>query len=113
MSRRQPMQLVTGTRSYETSKAIIRISGLQRRAIRCQLSVSIGPPALAYPLYTIKVLEELPGKGIKNVAVVCPAFVVDNLETLEEMGMQGHETFMEAGGETFTLFRALTTALFG
>ena len=45
----------------------------------------------------------MPSQGIKHVAVACPAFVVDNLETLEEMGMQGEETFLEAGGESFTL----------
>lgn len=53
--------------------------------------------------YTDQVLEAMPGQGIKHVAVACPAFVVDNLETLEEMGMQGEETFLAAGGETFTL----------
>jgi ferrochelatase len=53
--------------------------------------------------YTDQVLEQMPSQGIKHVAVACPAFVVDNLETLEEMGMQGEETFLEAGGESFTL----------
>lgn len=53
--------------------------------------------------YTDQVLEAMPSKGIKHVAVACPAFVVDNLETLEEMGMQGEETFLAAGGESFTL----------
>ena len=53
--------------------------------------------------YTDQVLEQMPSQGIKHVAVACPAFVVDNLETLEEIGMQGEETFLEAGGESFTL----------
>jgi ferrochelatase len=53
--------------------------------------------------YTDQVLEAMPSQGIKHVAVACPAFVVDNLETLEEMGMQGEETFLAAGGESFTL----------
>ncbi len=53
--------------------------------------------------YTDNVLEQMPSRGIKHVAVACPAFVVDNLETLEEMGMQGEETFLAAGGESFTL----------
>ena len=53
--------------------------------------------------YTDQVLEQMPSRGIKHVAVACPAFVVDNLETLEEMGMQGEETFLQAGGESFTL----------
>ena len=53
--------------------------------------------------YTDHVLEQMPQQGIKHVVVACPAFVVDNLETLEEMGMQGEETFLAAGGESFTL----------
>ncbi len=53
--------------------------------------------------YTDQVLEQMPSQGIQHVAVACPAFVVDNLETLEEMGMQGEETFLQAGGESFTL----------
>ena len=53
--------------------------------------------------YTDQVLEQMPSRGIKHIAVACPAFVVDNLETLEEMGMQGEETFLQAGGESFTL----------
>ena len=35
--------------------------------------------------------------------VACPAFVADNLETLEEIGIAGRETFLAAGGSTFTL----------
>ncbi len=57
--------------------------------------------------YTDQVLAELPGRGVKNLAVVCPAFVADNLETLEEMGIQGRETFLEAGGEHFHLIPCL------
>jgi ferrochelatase len=57
--------------------------------------------------YTDKVLAELPGKGVKNLAVACPAFVADNLETLEEIGMAGRELFIQAGGETFTLVPCL------
>lgn len=57
--------------------------------------------------YTDQVLSELPAKGIKHLAVACPAFVVDNLETLEEMGMQGRETFLRAGGESFCLLPCL------
>jgi len=57
--------------------------------------------------YTDAVLAELPGQGVKRLAVVCPAFVADNLETLEEMGIQGRETFLAAGGEEFTLVPCL------
>ena len=39
---------------------------------------------------------------MKRLAVVCPSFVADCLETLEEMEMRGRETFIAAGGESFT-----------
>jgi protoporphyrin/coproporphyrin ferrochelatase len=57
--------------------------------------------------YTDQVLEALPGRGIRHLVVACPAFVADNLETLEEIGMAGRETFLAAGGETFTLVPCL------
>ncbi|TVS10045.1 MAG: ferrochelatase [Gammaproteobacteria bacterium] len=57
--------------------------------------------------YTDQVLAALPERGIRKLAVMCPAFVADNLETLEEIGMQGRETFLEAGGERFTLIPCL------
>ena len=44
-------------------------------------------------------LEQLPKEGYKRVAVLCPSFVADCLETIEEIGMQAKETFVEAGGE--------------
>jgi ferrochelatase len=57
--------------------------------------------------YTDRTLAALPGRGVKKLAVICPAFVADNLETLEEIDIQGRETFMEAGGERFTLIPCL------
>lgn len=87
---------------FETSKAITEYLGFKDEQYGVSFQSRLGRLPWLTP-YTDQVLEELPSKGIKNVAVVCPAFVVDNLETLEEMGMQGHETFMQAGGETFTL----------
>lgn len=53
--------------------------------------------------YTAVRLKELPAEGVKKLLVVCPAFVSDCLETIEEMGEEGREFFLEAGGERFTL----------
>ena len=53
--------------------------------------------------YTVNRLREMPKEGIKKLLVVCPAFVSDCLETLEEMGEEGKEIFLEHGGESFTL----------
>lgn len=57
--------------------------------------------------YTVQVLAELPAKGIKNLAVVCPAFVADCLETLEEIAMQGRDTFLAAGGTAYRVIPCL------
>ena len=54
-------------------------------------------------------LEELPKEGIKNLLILCPAFVSDCLETLEEIAMRGKEIFMNAGGESFTMIPCLNT----
>jgi len=51
--------------------------------------------------YTARRLEQLPGEGKKHILVVCPAFVSDCLETLEEIAVEGRESFMHHGGETF------------
>ena len=57
--------------------------------------------------YTEEVLQQLPSRGIKHLVVACPAFVVDNLETLEEIGIRGRETFLAAGGTELTLIPCL------
>jgi ferrochelatase len=57
--------------------------------------------------YTAQRLAELPAEGVKNLLVACPAFVSDCLETLEEIAEQGKETFMHAGGESFTMIPCL------
>ena len=57
--------------------------------------------------YTDQVLKALPAQGVKHLAVACPAFVADNLETLEEIGITGRESFLAAGGESFSLIPCL------
>jgi ferrochelatase len=51
--------------------------------------------------YTDFELAELPKRGVKKLLVICPAFVADCLETLEEIGIRGRETFLSAGGMEF------------
>ncbi|MBV9439898.1 MAG: ferrochelatase [Candidatus Eremiobacteraeota bacterium] len=57
--------------------------------------------------FTDVVLAELPARGITRLAVTCPSFVADCLETLEEIDMRGRETFLGAGGESFTYLPCL------
>ena len=53
------------------------------------------------------VLRELAQRGVKRVAVSCPSFVADCLETVEEIGIRGRETFIAAGGEEMLLVPSL------
>jgi ferrochelatase len=59
--------------------------------------------------FTDKRLEEMPAEGIKKLLVLCPAFVSDCLETLEEIEERGKETFLAAGGETYHMIPCLNT----
>ena len=59
-----------------------------------------GPQEWLTP-YTDKTLESLPKKGIKNLLVICPGFASDCVETLEEINIQGKESFLGNGGENF------------
>ena len=65
-----------------------------------------GPQQWLQP-YTDKTLEELPKNGKKNVLAICPGFSSDCVETLEEILIQGKESFIEAGGENFDMIPCL------
>lgn len=56
---------------------------------------------------TADLIESLPGRGVRRLAVVTPGFVTEGLETLEEIGQQGAEAFREAGGERFVYLPAV------
>jgi ferrochelatase len=58
---------------------------------------------------TAVLLKEFPEKGIRKLLVVCPAFVSDCLETLEEIEVEGKELFMQSGGESFAMIPCLNT----
>lgn len=57
--------------------------------------------------YTEAHLAELAAQGVKKLLVMCPAFVADCIETLEEIGDRGAEQFKEAGGEELVLIPCL------
>lgn len=56
---------------------------------------------------TDQLLATLPGRGVTRVAVICPGFVADCLETLEEIAIRGRDTFHAAGGEKFAYLPCL------
>ena len=65
-----------------------------------------GPQKWLEP-YTDKTLESLPHEGKKNVLTICPGFSSDCVETLEEILIQGKESFLESGGKNFDMVPCL------
>jgi ferrochelatase len=57
--------------------------------------------------FSDQLYESLPKRGVKRLAVACPTFVSDNLETLEEVAIRGRETFQAAGGEELVFVPSL------
>ena len=57
--------------------------------------------------YTDKTFENLPKEGKKNILVICPGFSSDCVETLEEISIQGKESFIKSGGENFDMIPCL------
>jgi protoporphyrin/coproporphyrin ferrochelatase len=56
---------------------------------------------------TDQVLARYTSQGIRSVAVAAPGFSADCIETIEELGIRGRETFVEGGGERFALLECL------
>lgn len=87
---------------FETTKLVAEKLNIPKEKHSVSFQSRLGRDPWLKP-YTDFVLEELPEKGKKKLVVACPAFVSDCLETLEEIGMEGKEEYLEAGGESFTL----------
>ena len=68
--------------------------------IKTTFQSRFGPQEWLQP-YTDKTLEKLPDEGKKNILVICPGFSSDCVETLEEISIQGKETFINHGGKNF------------
>lgn len=60
--------------------------------------------------FTDELLVELPRKGVRRVAVFCPSFVADCLETLEEIEIRGKQSFVESGGGSLFLIPSLNSS---
>ncbi|MGB0908122.1 MAG: ferrochelatase, partial [Maricaulaceae bacterium] len=76
--------------------------GLSDTKMRATFQSRFGPKAWLQP-YTDTTLEALAEEGVKRVVVMTPGFAADCLETLEEIAIEAKETFLEAGGEAFSM----------
>ncbi len=91
---------------YATTRALAKRLGLDGARHSVSFQSRLGRTPWIRP-YTDAVLPELAARGVKRLAVFCPAFVADCLETLEEIGIRGREQFLAAGGESLTLVPSL------
>ena len=74
--------------------------------IKTTFQSRFGPQEWLQP-YTDKTLEALPKEGKKNILVICPGFSSDCVETLEEILIQGKESFIKSGGDNFDMIPCL------
>lgn len=91
---------------FETTHAVAKKLGLSSEQYDVSFQSRLGADPWLQP-FTDKTLEAYPKEGIKDLIIVCPAFVSDCLETLEEIAEEGKEEFIEAGGENFTMVPCL------
>ena len=92
--------------SFATARALATRLALPAEQYTVCFQSRLGRTPWIQP-FTDALLDELPKKGIKRLAVLCPAFVADCLETLEEIGIRAGEQWKAAGGEELTLVPSL------
>jgi protoporphyrin/coproporphyrin ferrochelatase len=90
----------------KTTQLTAEVLGLPKGKFSTSFQSRLGADAWLKP-YTAAQLALLPTQGIKKLLIVCPAFVSDCLETLEEIHVEGREIFMENGGEEFEVIPCL------
>ncbi|MGS2762546.1 ferrochelatase [Sinomicrobium sp. M5D2P9] len=85
---------------YETTKQVASYLGLKEGTYSTSFQSRLGKDPWLQP-FTDKTVAGFAENGTKKMAIVTPAFVSDCLETLEEIGMEAKEDFLEKGGEEF------------
>ena len=91
-----------------TARAIARELGLKDDGYTISFQSRLGRAEWLGP-QTEEVLKKLAHAGVKRVAVACPSFVADCLETVEEIGIRAHDNFIQAGGEELRLVPSLNS----
>ena len=80
----------------QTTELVTGVLGLEKDRWEIVFQSRIGPGWLKP--FTDKRLAELPKSGFKSIAILCPSFISDCLETLEEINIRGRDTFTQSGG---------------
>jgi ferrochelatase len=85
---------------HKTARLLAERLGLAREDMLVTFQSRFGKAKWLEP-YTEPTLRALAQQGVKSVDVMCPGFVADCLETLEEIAQEAREAFLESGGEQF------------
>lgn len=94
---------------YKTSRLLAEALGLSKDEYMTTFQSRFGREEWLTP-YTDETMKALPGQGVTSVQVICPGFSADCLETIEEIGEENCEYFMESGGKTFSYIPALNAS---
>ena len=92
---------------FETTRLVTELLKIPRDKYQVSFQSRLGKGWLQ-PFTDFR-LEEMPKEGIKKLLIICPAFVSDCLETLEEIAIRGKESFLKSGGEAYTMIPCLNT----
>ncbi|AYF34477.1 ferrochelatase [Vreelandella alkaliphila] len=90
----------------KTTRLMREKLGLSKEEVDTAFQSQFGPEKWVGP-QTVDHVAELAKQGHKHIAIMSPAFSSDCVETLEEIKEEIHDSFMEAGGETFSYIPCL------
>jgi ferrochelatase len=96
----------------KTTRLLREAMGYDEERLIMTFQSRFGPSEWLKP-YLDETLKALPAKGVKRVAVVAPGFTADCLETIEEIGIENRDYFLEAGGEKFARLECLNDSAEG
>lgn len=91
---------------HQTTRLVVEKLGLDKELVMTTFQSRFGKAEWLKP-YTDATLESFPKEGIKDIAIISPAFSADCLETLEELEEENREIFEHAGGEKYRYIAAL------
>lgn len=93
---------------FATTERLAQALSLKSQEYRIAFQSRLGRTPWITP-YTDHLLTELASQGVKRLAIACPSFVVDCLETLEEIGIRARQQWQQLGGTQFTLLPCLNS----
>ncbi len=91
-----------------TTQLFVQAAGLPEGKYGIAFQSRLGKDPWLTP-FTDQEIQRLARQGVRRLRLICPGFVSDCLETLEEIGIRGKESFLAAGGEDFQLIPCLNT----